>query len=139
MGDIHILTTLMRWIHISSVIVLIGGVVFWRFVMDPSTKKISPEDYRELEEGAAAHFRPVVYVAMATLVISGIFNYLTKGSMSTLYHILIGIKLLLVLHVLAVLILATAKDNARRGRQLFGAAVSGLIIVLISGFLKGIG
>src|SRR5437588_519803 len=98
MGDI--LMPLMRWIHISSVITLIGGVLFWRFVMDPSTKKISPEDYRELEEGAASHFRPVVYVAMVTLVISGIFNYLTKGSTSTLYHILIGIKLLLVLHVL---------------------------------------
>ena len=139
MGDIHILMTLMRWIHISSVITLIGGVVFWRFVMDPSTKKITPEDYRELEEGAAAHFRPVVYVAMTTLLISGIFNYLTKGAMSTLYHIMIGIKLLLVLHVLSVLILATAKDNARRGRQLFGAAVSGMIIVLISAFLKGIG
>jgi uncharacterized membrane protein len=139
MGDIHILMTLMRWIHIFSVITLIGGVVFWRCVMDPSTKKITPEDYRELEEGAAAHFRPVVYVAMTTLLISGIFNYLTKGPMSTLYHIMFGIKILLVLHVLAVLILATAKDNARRGRQLFGAAVSGLIIVLISAFLKGIG
>ena len=136
MGDI--LMPLMRWVHISSVITLIGGVLFWRFVMDPSTKKISPEDYRELEEGAAAHFRPVVYAAMATLVVSGIFNYLTKGPMSTPYHILFGIKILLVLHVLSVLILATAKDNARRGRQLFGAAVSGVIIVLISAFLKGI-
>ena len=136
MGDI--LMPLMRWIHISSVITLIGGVLFWRFVMDPSTKKISPEDYRELEEGAAEHFRPVVYGAMATLVVSGAFNYLTKGPMSTPYHVLIGVKLLLVLHVLSALILATAKNNARRGRQLFGAAISGLVIVLISAFLKGI-
>jgi uncharacterized membrane protein len=134
----NILMPLMRWIHISSVITLIGGVVFWRFVMDPSTKKISPEDYRELEEGAAAHFRPVVYTAMVMLVLSGIFNYLTKGPMSTMYHMLIGIKLLLVLHVLSVLILATAKNNARRGRQLFGAAISGMTIVLISAFLKGL-
>jgi hypothetical protein len=130
--------SLVHWIHVSSVIILIGGVVFWRFVMDPSTKKISPEDYRELEEGAAAHFRPVVFAAMCLLVLSGIFNYLTKGPMSTPYHILFGVKMLLVLHVLSVLILATAKDNARRGRQLFGAAVSGMIIVLISAFLKGL-
>ena len=136
MGDI--LMPLMRWIHISSMIILVGGVIFWRFVMDPSTKQISPEDHRALEEGAASHFRPVVYTVMFTLVVSGTFNYLTKGPMSTPYHVLFGVKLLLVLHVLSVLILATAKNNERRGRQLFGAAVSGLVIVLISAFLKGI-
>jgi hypothetical protein len=37
-----------------------------------------------------------------------------------------------------VTILATAANNVRRGRQLFGAAISGVIIVAISAFLKGI-
>src|SRR5205085_6429385 len=68
----HLLTALMRWLHISSVITLIGGIVYWRFVMDPSTKKISPEAYKELEESAAAHFRPIVYTVMGTLVASGL-------------------------------------------------------------------
>jgi hypothetical protein len=40
--------------------------------------------------------------------------------------------------VLSVTILATAPNNVRRGRQLFGAAISGSVIVLISAFLKGI-
>jgi hypothetical protein len=136
MGDI--LSPLVRWVHISSVILLLGGIVFWRFVMDPSTKKISPEDYKELEEGAASHFRPLVYIVMLTLVLSGIYNYLAKPGHSTAYEILIGVKLLLVLHVISVTILATAPNNARRGRQLFGAAISGVFIVLISAFLKGI-
>jgi hypothetical protein len=131
-----ILTPLVRWVHLISVIALVGGIFFWRFVMDPSTKKITPEDYRELEEGAASHFRPLVYVVMATLVLSGLYNYLAKGFHTSTYQILFGIKILLVLHVLSVTILATAPNNARRGRQLFGAAISGLIIVLISAFLK---
>jgi uncharacterized membrane protein len=134
MGDI--LTTLMRWVHVSSVITLLGGVIYWRFVMDPSTKKISPEDYKELEESAAAHFRPIVYTVMATLVLSGIYNYLTKPGHSTLYHILFGAKILLALHVLSVTLVATNPNNPRRSRQLFGAAVSGMIIVLISAYLK---
>jgi uncharacterized membrane protein len=46
MGDV--LSAVMRWIHLISVITLIGGIIFWRFVMDPSTKKITPEDYRVL-------------------------------------------------------------------------------------------
>jgi len=133
-----ILTALMRWIHISSAITLLGGIIFWRFVMDPSTKKISPEDYVALEEGAASHFRPVVYTVMATLVLSGLYNYLVKGPHWVRYHILFGIKILLALHVISVTILATAPNNPRRGRLLFGAAISGLIIVLISAYLKNI-
>ena len=133
-----ILTALMRWVHLASVITLVGGIVFWRFVMDPSTKKISPEDYRELEEGAATHFRPVVYTVMATLVLSGLYNYLIKPGHTAFYQALFGIKILFVLHILSVTILATAPNNARRGRQLFGAAISGLIVVLISAYLKGI-
>jgi uncharacterized membrane protein len=136
MGDI--LTALMRWIHLLSVITLLGGVMFWRFVMDPSTKKISPEDHRELEEGAASHFRPIVFTIMGTLVVSGLYNFMIKPGHTFLYHMLFGIKMLLVLHVLSVVILATAPNNARRGRQLFGASISGLIIVAISAYLKGI-
>jgi hypothetical protein len=135
---IQIVTALIRWVHIASVITLAGGIVFWRFVMDPSTKKISPEDYKELEESAAAHFRPVVYTVMVTLVLSGLYNFLTKPGQTPLYHALFGIKILLVLHVLSVVILATAPNNARRGRQLFGAAISALTIVLISAYLRGI-
>jgi hypothetical protein len=135
---IDILTPAMRWIHIASVIVLLGGIFFWRFVMDPSTKRITPEDYKELEEGAAAHFRPLVYIVMITLVISGIYSFLIKPGHSTLYHALFGIKVLLALHVFSVAILATAPNNTRRGRQLFGGVLSGLVIVFIAAYLKGI-
>jgi uncharacterized membrane protein len=133
-----ILTALMRWIHLLSVIMLLGGVIFWRFVMDPSTKKITPEDYRELEEGAASHFRPIVFTIIGTLVVSGLYNFFIKPGHTPLYHMLFGIKMLLVLHVISVVILATAPNNARRGRQLFGAAISGILIVAISAYLKGI-
>jgi hypothetical protein len=135
---IQIVTALIRWVHIASVITLVGGIVFWRFVMDPSTKKISPEDYTELEESAAAHFRPIVYTVMVALVLSGLYNFLMKPGQTLLYQVLFGVKILLVLHVISVVILATAHNNPRRSRQLFGAAISGLIIVLISAYLKNI-
>jgi hypothetical protein len=55
-----------------------------------------------------------------------------------LYHALFGVKMLLVLHVFSVAILVAAPKNPRRARQLFGAAMSGLAIVLIAAYLKGI-
>ncbi len=136
MGEI--LTALMRWVHISSVVTLIGGIVYARFVMIPSAGSLSPDARSAFDESAAAHFRPLVFAAMAGLVISGLFNYLSKPGHSMLYSSLFGVKILLVLHVFSVAILATAPKNPRRARQLFGAAVSGLTIVLISAYLKGI-
>ena len=136
MGEI--LTALMRWIHISSVVTLIGGVVYARFVMIPAAGSLSPGDQTALGEGAAQHFRPMAYAAMAGLVISGIFKYLSMPGHSVWYHALFGLKILLVLHVFSVALLATAPNNPRRARQLFGAAISGLTIVLISAYLKGI-
>jgi hypothetical protein len=46
--------------------------------------------------------------------------------------------MLLALHVFSVAILVTAPNNTRRARQLVGAAISGLAIVLIGAYLKGI-
>jgi uncharacterized membrane protein len=136
MGEI--LTALMRWVHISSAVTLIGGIVYARFVMIPAEASLSPDARTALDDSAAAHFRPVVFAAMAGLVLSGLYNYLSKPGHSVWHHALFGIKILLVLHVFSVAILAAAPKNPRRARQLFGAAVSGLTIVLISAYLKGI-
>jgi uncharacterized membrane protein len=136
MGEI--LTAIMRWVHISSVATLIGGIVYARFVMFPAARSLPAGAQTALDESAAKHFRPVVYVAMAALVFSGIFNYLSKPGHSVLYHALFGVKMLLALHVFSVAILVTAPRNPRRGRQLFGAAISGFAILLIAAYLKGI-
>jgi uncharacterized membrane protein len=136
MGEI--LTALMRWVHISSAVTLIGGIVYARFVMIPAEASLSPDARTAMDDSAAVHFRPVVFAAMAGLVLSGLYNYLSKPGHSVWYHALFGVKILLVLHVFSVAILAAAPKNPRRARQLFGAAVSGLTIVLISAYLKGI-
>jgi uncharacterized membrane protein len=135
---VEILTAVMRWVHISSVVTLVGGILYARFVMFPVAAKLTPDDRTALDESTATHFRPLVFAAMAGLVLSGIYNYLLKPGHSVLYSSLFGVKMLLALHVFSVAILVTAPKNPRRSRQLFGAAVSGLTIVLIGAYLKGI-
>jgi uncharacterized membrane protein len=136
MGEI--LTAIMRWVHISSVVTLIGGILYARFVMMPAARSLSSDARTALDEGAAARFRPVVFAAMAGLVLSGIYNYLLKPGHSVLYSSLFGVKMLLALHVFSVAVLVTTPKNPRRSRQLFGAAISGLTIILIGAYLKGI-
>jgi putative copper export protein len=136
MGDV--LMTLMRWLHLSSAATLVGGLLYARFVIAPSESFLPGDAHSTLDERAAAHFRPIAFTAIACLVISGLFNLLTHPGHSTLYHALFGMKILLALHVFAVAILIAQPGNKRRNRQMFGAAISGLTVILISNYLKGI-
>ena len=136
MGEI--LTALMRWVHLTSVVTLIGGIFYARFVMVPAGLALSADTRTTFDEGAAARFRPLIFTAIAGLLLSGVYNFLSKPGHSPVYHMLFGIKMLLVLHVFSIAILVTAPRNSRRARQLLGAAISGLVIILISAYLKGI-
>jgi len=132
------ITALARWLHLSSVVTLIGGILYARFVMNPASSTLSPEARTGLENHAAKRFRSMVFAAMTLLVLSGTYNFLYKNPRTALYHALFGVKILLVLHVFAAAILATSPNNPRRARQLLGAAISGIAIILISAYLKGI-
>jgi hypothetical protein len=52
------------------------------------------------------------------------------------YHAVIGVKFLLVLHVLAAGFLATRASSPKRRRQAAGAAITGFIILALSAVLR---
>ena len=133
-----VLFVLMRWLHISSVATLIGGMIFGRMVMSQAAEGLSPDSRESLLDKAAALYRPLVFTAMGGLLISGTYNILTNLGHTPLYHMLLGIKFLLVLHVFAVAILITRPHNPRRARMMAGAAISGLAIIAISAYLRHI-
>src|SRR5690349_5891299 len=54
------LNVLMRWLHISSVAALIGGMIYGRVVMTSSAGELAPEPHKAVDERAAALFRPIV-------------------------------------------------------------------------------
>ena len=131
MGEV--LTVFMRWLHISSMAALIGGMIYGR-VVEQQTRGSGDG----LSGKAAAAYRPTVLFAVAGLIVSGLYNYLTNPGHSPLYHMLFGIKVLLALHVFAVAFLVTQPVNPRRGRLMTGAAISGLAIIAISAYLRRI-
>ena len=133
-----VLFVIMRWMHIASVATLIGGMIFGRFVMTEAAGGLSPEARESFLDRAAMLYRPLVFAAMAALLISGSYNILTNLGHTPLYHMLLGVKLLLVMHVFAVAILVARPHNPRRARMMFGAAISGLTIIAISAYLRHI-
>lgn len=123
-----VLGELMRWLHISSVVILLGGIFYARLAYVAGGSALSPR------------FRPVIWVVLVTVVGSGIYNFLSKSSYPPHYHMWFGIKMLLVLHIAAALLLLTRAggNEAKRLRSMTGIIISGAIVVAISGWLRWI-
>jgi uncharacterized membrane protein len=131
-----VINVIMRWLHISSMATLIGGMIFGRAVMSQAAAALSADARESFMDRAAAFYRPLVFSAMGGLLISGTYTILTRAGQTPVYHMLLGVKLLLAMHVFAVAILITQPKNPRRARMMAGAAISGLAIIAISACLR---
>jgi hypothetical protein len=123
MGLTDIVGIVSRWLHITSAIALLGGVIFARATGN---------------SGLFAQYRTVVMAAALGSFASGIYNLLTKVNTPKPYHMMFGIKFLLALHVLAVGWMATraSVSEEKRLRWLTGILASGLAVTLISAYLR---
>lgn len=119
-----VLGVFMRWVHITSVVVLVGSAYY----------------VRRSRSSFAPAFRSTIYAAVAAAFISGLYNFLTKASYPPHYHMWFGIKFLLGLHVFAALTLAAMRDYAaeKLGRSLQVALISATVVILISNYLRWI-
>ena len=133
MTEINIL---MRFLHIVSVVTLLGGFIAWRLAMIPAIGPLGDDMRTKLGNAVASAWRPVFFTAVGGALVSGIYNYMNKTGMPPAWHAVIGVKFLLVLHVFAVGFLVTGPNNAKRSRQLTGLTISGVVIVALSAVLR---
>ena len=108
----------------------------WRYAAIPAMAPLAEDTRSKLGNAIAAAWKPFVLSAIAGSLISGIFNFLRKTGLTPAYHAVFGIKMLLALHVFAVLFIATRPHNPKLSRQLTGVAISGVIIVILSAVLR---
>ncbi len=122
----NLLSVAMRFLHITSVVVIVGGAIHARFFAVAG--KPVP--------GAAQR----VLLALIVLLGSGIFQLVNRMPVPAYYHMIFGVKFLLFLHVGVVTLLVNRPgvDEAKRHRMLAGVAASGVTVILISAFLRTI-
>lgn len=130
------LNALMRWLHITSMVVMIGGVLYGRLVVAPAVASLPPAEQDTLGEAMAARYRAWVYAAIVALIGTGVYNFYLNLGRGPLYQALLGIKMLLALHVFAVAILIVKPRNPKRVRLMTGVVISGLLIIAISAVLR---
>ena len=135
-----VLGVCMRWIHVTSVVTLIGSFIYARYIVAPALATLGEPAREAFQRNVLERFRPLLYTLILTILGSGVYNYLTKSSYPPSYHIWIGIKFLFVLHIFAVTILYTlpGADEAKRMRWLTGMVYSALVIFAISAWLRWI-
>ena len=120
-----IVAIVVRALHIVSVVVLIGAAVY-----ATQTRSVLLDS-----------FRAQIYGGMALLVGTGFYQFLTRTSYPKGYHMWFGIKMLFVLHILAVYLLIALKrgDESKQRRWLSGIAFSGMAAIVIAAVLRSLG
>jgi putative copper export protein len=121
----------MRWLHIASAASLVGGVLYGAAVLWPRV----PEQGPQWAARAAALFRPIALGSVAGLIVSGVYTLVMVRGHTPVYHMMLGIKLLLALHVFAVALMLAANKARRPARAMAGAAISGFVIIAIAAWL----
>ena len=133
-----VLGVLMRWLHIMSAVTILGGFIYARYVIAPALASLPVGESASFSNRAISQFRPILYTAIVTILVSGLYNYLSKSSYPPHYHMVIGIKFLFVLHIFATSVLYTI-PNANQGnrlRRLNWLVISGVMVLLISADLR---
>jgi uncharacterized membrane protein len=133
-----VLDVCVRWIHIASVVTLIGAFIYARFVLAPALASLPTSERELVGSKTVSSFRTLLLTVLVAAIGSGMYNYATKANYPPTYHIWMGIKLLLVLHIAvsAVLYSVRKSDEARRNRTAMSIAISGLIVIAIAGYLR---
>lgn len=120
-----------RVAHILSAILLLGGLFYaWN---------LSKHNLLPAQPGEG--FRPAVWILVLIQFVTGVYNLMLRMPVPKEYHMLFGVKFLLVLHIAAVSILMVKPSTApeKRARMLQGLAGSGILVVVISAALRAIG
>ena len=140
--------TLMRIIHVTTAIVVVGGTFFVRFVLFPAaTGALDDDAHARLRAAVMSIWKRVVHGGIALFVVSGGFNYYRVFAENLhphdkLYHALLGTKIILALVIFflasALVGRAAVFEGLRRNARtwlLVNLLLAGLIVA-ISGYLR---
>ncbi len=144
-GDL-VLHLISRFVHISSAILLLGGAFYARQVFLPVLSGLPSGQVDLAARTGQSSFRTTLWSLLVLIVLSGLYNFTTYSGPkhTSSYQMWFGIKMLLVLHVLATAILwGTSRYSGetsigKSNRRLLSMVISGFLIVFISAYLRSL-
>ena len=136
----------LRWLHILAAIALVGGTFFWRWALVPSLDSLDDVDSERIQAAVRPKWARIVMITSALLLVSGLWNFVriskTYAFEGSLYHALIGVKLLLALLMMwiAARLSGRSESAARfREKQVFWLTINvvlSIVLVCVAGVMK---
>ena len=138
------MTTFMQWVHVMAAVVGLGGMGFLLLILIPSLGVLSAEQREALSKAVAGRFRWASWSAITLLLISGLYNirrYYWEEPWGRAWKFLalkIALSFALFVIVLALTIPFRLFEplRARRRMWLLVAFILGVVVVLISAYLR---
>src|SRR5215212_9561101 len=103
-----------RWVHVGSVIMLVGGSAFLLLVLSPAADQLAESEQAAFRANLIARWRKLVHALVALILLSGAYNFYARMSTERPWHMLAGIKVLLGLFILFI---ASALVGRSKGLQ----------------------
>jgi len=133
----------MQWVHIGSVIVALGGVIFVRLFLIPALKVLDRGQVPILLGKISSRFNTILWTCIGLILISGVYNIAsTNPPFSGWYTWILSVKILLALTLFTISLTLTlpipAFSDLQRNRPkwLMVNIILGAIIILLSAYLR---
>ena len=150
------LPALMQWLHVGSVVLMIGGLFFYRIILIPAIKALPHIQQSQLTESISRRFRIVVWLTLITVLVSGVYNFVSFLRFTrvrnvleispdySLYILILAIKFFIVFLIFTLGIVLTfpysvfASFQRNPSPWLNLMLILGLIVIFLSTFLRRI-
>jgi len=138
------MSTLVQWIHVTAVVIGVGGMAFLLFILMPSLGALDPEHRDLLAKQVMDRFRWVIWSAIIVLLVSGLYSirqYYWEMAWGKSWALL-TVKIVLALFVFVVALALTLPfklfDRVRARRQIWLSIAFGLAVAVlfISAYLR---
>ena len=139
------MATFVQWVHLMAAVVGLGGMGFLLLILIPSLKVLSAEQREALSKAVAGRFRWASWSAITLLLLSGIYNtryYYREVPWKEHVWKFLALKILLSFGLFAIVLGLTVPFRlfeplrARRRQLLLVAFILGIVVVLISAYLR---
>lgn len=142
MDQVNYLHLTSRWFHLGSIIVLVGGAVFMRFVLMPAASDLSDAEHDSFRNRIINIWKKFVHPLVALILISGVFNIIFKVKEAVpAWHMLLTLKILLALFVLFIASVLVGRSKAlepirRNGAKWLAINIAvAAVILIVSGIM----
>ena len=142
------LLVVLRWMHVMSAMVLVGGTIYMACVLYPSLASLTRDEVERLGGLFRQRWSRLVMLSILLLLVSGIVNVILMasrgefGQVPGYYHGMLGVKILLALVVFLLLSLLSGRSavavrlRANPSRWLAIVVLLSLLVVGIAGVMK---